>query len=76
MLTHRDYVRKEPVEILKDMLISALTRKPLRRRMRRRRARKAQGTRSLIPGKGGCDRDKGGLQELLTLVSLTFWGFL
>ena len=34
------------------MLISALTRKPLRRRkMRRRRTRKAQGTRSLIPGK-------------------------
>ena len=36
------------------MLISALTRKPLRRR-RVRRARKAQGTRSLIPGKSGCD---------------------
>ena len=36
------------------MLISALTRKPLRRR-RMRRARKAQGTRSLIPGKSGCD---------------------
>ena len=61
------------------MLISALTRKPLRRRkMRRRRARKAQGTRSLIPGKKvarvtGTTRE---LQELLTLVSLTFWGFL
>ena len=45
--------------------------------MRIRRARKmaeAQGTRSLIPVKGGCVT--GTRQELLTLVSLTFWGFL
>ena len=46
------------------MLISALTRKPLRRRRRRRRRAtkmaEAQDTRSLIPGKRGCDRGGAG----------------